>query len=158
MGQGVGRNKLGGDRGWVGVGVGVGCGGCGSGVLNPGGRASRPPSSPTTATSPQITRKSRNTFINIYSIITKNSKISYPWLRMAIIKVFITEKYKLNYDTCLIERSRRISNPAGRSSRILNSAGRLLCVTWLDLLSRIPTPGRSYPRKIRNHFCEGPVE
>ena len=45
-------------------------------------------------TSPQITWNSRNNFINIYSIITKNKKIkkTYPWPHLGIIKVFITEK------------------------------------------------------------------
>ena len=68
------------------------------------------------------------------------------------------KKYLLDYDTCLIERSRLKSNPAGRSSRISNSAGRLLCVTWFELFSKLATPGRSYARKIRNHSCGGPVE
>ena len=77
---------------------------------------------------------------------------------MGIITAFITEKCLLDYDTCLIERSRRTSNPAGRSSRISNSAGRLLCVTWFELFSQLATPGRSYARKIRNHSCGGPVE
>ena len=54
--------------------------------------------------------------------------------------MFITEKYLLDYDTCYIERSRRISNPAGRSRRISNSAGRLLCVTSFELLSRLQNP------------------
>ena len=84
--------------------------------------------------------------------------ISYPWPHLGIITAFITEKWVLDYDTCLIERSRRTSNPAGRSSRISNSAGRLLCVTWFELFSQLATPRRSYARKIRNHSCGGPVE
>ena len=69
----------------------------------------------------------------------KKIKMSYPWPHLGIIKVFITEIYLLNYDICLIERSRRTSNPAGRSSRISNSAGHLLCVTWFE-------PGRDVLR------------
>ena len=108
-------------------------------------------------TSPHITGQSRNTFINIYSTITKKYMISYPWPHLGIITAFITEKCLLDYDTCLIERSRWTSNPAGGSSPISNSAGRLLCVTWFELFSQLATPGRSYARKIRNHSCGGPV-
>ena len=77
---------------------------------------------------------------------------------MGIITAFITEKYLLDYDTCLIERSRRTSNPAGRWGRISNTAGRFFCVTWFELFSQLATPGRSYARKIRNHSCGGLVE
>ena len=42
-------------------------------------------------TSPQITRKSRYTFIIICSIITKKLKIFYPWPHLGIIKVIIKE-------------------------------------------------------------------
>ena len=109
-------------------------------------------------TSPHITWQSRNTFINIYSIITKN----YNFLSMTALghhySVYYRKKCLLDYDTCLIERSRRTSNPAGCSSRISNCAGRLLCVTWFELFSQLATPGRSYARKIRNHSCGGPVE
>ena len=106
-------------------------------------------------TSPRITWQSRNTFINIYSIITKN----YNFLSMTALGYHYGVYYrKMLYDTRLIERSRRTSNPAGRSSRISNSAGRLLCVTWFELFSQLATPGRSYARKIRNHSCGGPVE
>ena len=109
-------------------------------------------------TSPHITWQSRNTFINIYSIITKKLQFLVHDRTWASIQSLLQKKCLLDYDTCLIERSRRTSNPAGRSSRISNSAGRLLCLTWFELFSQLATPGRSYARKIRNHSCGGPVE
>ena len=100
-------------------------------------------------TSPQIT------FINICSIITKKNLIHNRILASLICLLQKNTCYIMKH---LIERSRRTSNPADRSSRISNSAGHLLFVTWFELFSRLATPRRSYARKIQNHSSEGPVE
>ena len=106
-------------------------------------------------TSPHITWQSRNTFINIYSIITKN------FLSMTALG----HNYSVYYRKMLVRLWYMLNRtlktnvePRWPLKSNLELPGRFLCATWFELFSQLATPGRSYAREIRNHSCGWPVE